>query len=396
MSQGGDNLNRTYNFQVDNGLFVAEYYLNHFANLDVTYKDITEENLKKNVDIFSGIMWDLVSEGNRPSSTAYYKLATQSHNNSFLTQPSRTKEKLNNQLNELLDNVGNDKNCIICGEKRVNVEFLPDNINVFMYGIPSKKQFFNRANNLQTIDVCPICLFLSYISFLNTQKVSYPFLCLSNSDEFMRNITEQIQNKLAKDQMMFTVIRELGSNFTDVLVNIESSKYEISNIDYIDLIFFQNARTNYFSKFTITLDKLLALLEFKKCGLYKEFVGFNLFNAFLQDRFLINYLIDISDLKLKCTAELFIKIKEVIIMDKQIELVERLTEDLLEKNEAEVILKELKSCNSKIKFEDFILEHSKESPLYDSLNEFKELTERFFRYRTLLIANILLNKKQEV
>ena len=296
----------------------------------------------------------------------------------------------------MLDNVGNDKNCIICGEKRVNVEFLPDNINVFMYGIPSKKQFFNRANNLQTIDVCPICLFLSYISFLNTQKVSYPFLCLSNSDEFMRNITEQIQNKLAKDQMMFTVIRELGSNFTDVLVNIESSKYEISNIDYIDLIFFQNARTNYFSKFTITLDKLLALLEFKKCGLYKEFVGFNLFNAFLQDRFLINYLIDISDLKLKCTAELFIKIKEVIIMDKQIELVERLTEDLLEKNEAEVILKELKSCNSKIKFEDFILEHSKESPLYDSLNEFKELTERFFRYRTLLIANILLNKKQEV
>ena len=395
MLQGGDGLNRTYNFQVDNGLFVAEYYLNRSANSGITYKDITEEDLKKNVDVFSGAMWDLVSEGNKPSSTAYYKLATQSHNNSFLTQPSRTREKLNNQLNELLDNVGNDKNCIICGEKKVNVEFLPDNINVFMYGIPSKKQFFNRANNLQTIDVCPICLFLSYISFLNTQKVSYPFLYLSNSDEFMRNTTEQIQIQLYKDQM-FTVIRELGSNFTDVLVNIESSKDGIPDIDYIDLIFFQNARTNHFSKFTITLDKLLALLKFKKYGLYEEFVGFNLFNAFLQDKFLINYLINISDSKLKCTAELFIKIKEVIIMDKQIELVERLTEDLLEKNEAEVILKELKSCNSKIKFEDFILEHSKERPLYDSLNEFKELTEKFFQYKTLLYANILLNKEQEV
>lgn len=373
-------MNRTYNFQVDNGLFVAENYIGK------DYKDININDLEDNIERFAKKMCKYGELGT---------LKSTSHNNSALTQPAfknNRVEKVSEQLKELIDNISNHKTCMICGENKVNVEYEVN--SAFMAMIPSLNKFSNKANNLHTIDVCPVCLFLSYISFLNTQKISFPFLYLSDSDNFMREITDEIQKDVSRDILTDRKIKDSDNYFLEIMQRISRVKRRYGDMTYIDLIYFANAQNNYYNIQNINRQKLSFINSLKKNILIKEFCELNLFQSYIRDRISIKNLISNDNkqiYKLICSGELYKLLESEIMTNKDIEIVEYATEKLLENNSVDDLLKELKICNMKNDFEKFIINHSKEKLLYRTLLEYKDLTN-IYKYKNLLIANLLLNR----
>lgn len=373
-------LDRTYNFQVDNGLFVAEHILKK------DYKDITLEDLKNGVDKIAKQMFDYNKLGT---------LASQSHHNSALTQKAFKEnrlEKIGAQLYELLDNVSNHKNCAICGEKRVNVEMLIN--SPYMALIPSFNKFANRSNNLHTIDICTICLFLSYISFLNTQKISFAFLYISDSDEFMRDRTKEIQLNVSKDIFLEMQIDKSDIHFLDVMKNIADDLDLYEDLTYIDLIYYANSKSNRYKIQTIDKKQLLFLMKLKNEGLLHEFATLKLFKAYFDGKLTLDRIIK-SDkkgvFKINASTELYRRLEGYLMTNKDVQMIEYTTEVLLESNSIEGILKELKMCSTHNDFEKFILKHSEEKALYKTLNEFNEL-KNIYKYKNMLIANLILSK----
>ena len=371
-------MNRTYHYQVDNGLFVAGYYLNK------EIEDITVDDLSNNVDFFTNKLWNLVEE------KGFYKsLSHTTHINSQLNQKTRTKEALSSQLEGFLDNIGNDKTCILCGEKRVNISFTENTHRSFISGIVAKT-FFNSSNNLQTVDICPVCMFLSMISFLNTQKMSYPFLYLSDSNEFMNYITEEIQNSVNKNILLDFKESDLERNFLELCT--EKIRMEtIFDLNYIELIFFQNGKDIYYKNYNVEKDKIIFFINIKNKGLIKEFCDMKLFNSVRDNKLLINRLLD-SNNDLKCSKELFKEVEEWELNSKDIEIIDRITKILYENYSIEDIKKTLKLCDNNKKFEDFIIKHSENIPLYKTLEEFEKITnyKNWLKFKKYIIAKLIL------
>ena len=251
---------RTYMPMIDNGLFVAEYYLN------IPYRDITIDVLYDNISLFSGKIVELIE-----TEEFYRKITYSTHVNSSFTQRSTKKTKgelIKDQQENLLGNVRGDKNCLYCGQKQVNTDLNID--RKYMYGLVSQT-FYNSANNLQTVDVCPVCAYLSMLSILNIQKIGMPTLYISDSDNFMRKITGYIQN--------------LSIGELDIDSNLKATELVNKSLlidetpGYITQFCFQNAgqivndveRTFYSEDI-----KLLKKLE--KEELLDEFIGFGLHN----------------------------------------------------------------------------------------------------------------------
>ncbi len=391
-------MNRTYNFQIDNGLFIAEYYIKK------DYKDITIEDLKNNIDLLAEKLAvinkvTVLNNQNKPTHLSYV-----THHNSALNQIHPTKnnsENIAKQMIMLLDNIGDDKTCMTCGKKQVNVnlvkrtdlkekkmDYIP--ANTFMFGLPSKNKFMNMGNNLQTIDVCPVCLFLSLVSLLNTQKIRYPFLFLSDSDEFMRDITAEIQSKVQIKEILDIKKDNVDNYFVDIATELMQSEEIYDDLNYINLIYFQNARENHYDEQTIDKKQIIFLLRLKNKGLITEFYNLKLFSPFLENKFLIPYLVDEKDFKLKCSDKLFLEIREEIMTKEDINMIEYTTDELLKRNEAKELLKELKLCSNKNDFEKFILDKSTEKPIYQTLTDFVKLTSNYYKYYNVLIANLLL------
>ena len=172
----------------------------------------------------------------------------------------------------LLDSIGEDRTCIICGEKRVNTRAeLP--YSSLIYGTPSPSNFMNRGNNLRTVDICPVCLFLSLVGFLNTQKISYPFLYISDSDEFMRDITEDIQQKIGRSIMLDIKSKDMAQHLIPTLtelMDMKESEYE--GLNYINLIQYANAKKNQYKESVISKKNLNFIREVKYEGLINEFI----------------------------------------------------------------------------------------------------------------------------
>lgn len=373
-------LDRTYNFQIDNGLFVVEHLLKK------DYKEIELDNLKDSVDMISEKMLGYTKLGT---------LASQSHHNSALNQPAFKEnrlEKIKEQLNELLDNIGKDKTCMQCGQKRVNLDM--EVKSSYMALIPSMSTFANTSNNLQCIDICPVCLFLAYVSFLNTQKISFAFVYMSDSDEFMRDKTKEIQLSVSKDIFLEMKRDKSDNHFLEVMSNIAEDLDIYDDMNYIDLIYYANAQNNHYETQTLERSKLLFLMKLKNQGLIYEFASLKLFRSYFDDALTLNYIVksDKKDIfKLTATKELYKKLEEEIMTNKEIEMIDYATSVLLEHNSAESLFKELKMCNTISDFEKFILKHSFKEKLFRSLLEFDEL-KNIYKYKNMLIANLIINQ----
>lgn len=377
-------MSRTYNFQVDNGIFVAEYYI------EKDYKEITVEDLKENLELFTGKM----NEYNKMST-----LSSMSHQNSSLTQGKKElrEDRIRKQLSLLLDNIGNDKNCMICGKKKVNTS-LKIPYSSLMFGLASPDSFINRGNNLRTVDVCPMCLFYSMLSFLNTQKISYPFLYLSDSDDFMRDITEKAQEILSQNIMLDIKQSEIGQNFIPIMAELmdarEGGVYE--GLNYITLVQFANAQRNYYQESEISKETIEFLLRIKDRGLIVEFYRLGLFYHIMRGNNLMRQLSKKENsTKDSVSTELYNIVQEETMNKDEIVLVEKLANKLIEIYETKAILRELKSINNQRDFRKLLMKYTSEIDLEISLTEIDTLIKRYREYIDYIGLAIQIKEKEE-
>ncbi|MCK9470688.1 MAG: hypothetical protein M0Q88_02915 [Bacilli bacterium] len=371
-------MNRSYNPMIDNGLFVAEYYLN------VPYNDITIDLLLANLRLFSDKIGNLID-----TKEFYRKITYLTHVNSSFTQIPNKKTKetmISDQFKELIDNMGNDKNCIYCGEKQVNIDLNID--RKFIYGLVSQT-FFNSSNNLQTVDICPVCALLSMLSILNIQKIGMPTLYISDSDQFMRNITKDIQEILLGEKDIESKL-DIESNLKARKL-VELALNSPSDVGYITQFCFQNAgqivkdiERNLFRK---DIDLLLKL---KDENLLDEFISFGFHNRLVFNVPLITEIV-------YCSPELFKILGGYELNDKEKRIVDYVTESLLEIESVEKILRDLKLCNNRNKFNEFILTYSEKRALVKDVKDYDILTGfNWYKFRDYINMNILIYKTKEV
>jgi len=378
-------MNRTYNFQVDNGIFVAEYYLKK------KYEDITVGDLKENVEIFADKMFSYNQLGTLSSTT---------HHNTVLTQNKKNKKMVSQQLNTLLDNIGSDKTCFICGEKRVNLEdvelLYKKNKDIgqlpyssLLFGLASHNSFMNRSNNMQTIDVCPVCLFLSYISFLNTRKISYPFLYNSDSDDFMRDTTKDIQVELSKGVLLDLKMEDMNKQFIQEMSNIMMKEDLYDDLQYINLISFSNGKSNMVEDVTIDRDKLIMLMKLKNKGLMPEFYKRKMFKLLLSDRNLITYLANGIKYGV-CSIEMYKFLRGYFMTSKEIELVEQVTNNLIKNNDINKVKSDISLVKGKMDFKNFLIKYTKNGNIVDSLLDMDIMIKNNYDFKDYITLNLNL------
>lgn len=373
-------MNRTFNFQVDNGLFIAEYYLGK------EYQDITLLDLSENIDLFTEKLY-----GYNEMSTLSYS----SHLNTALTQGKgqERKNRIKSQLELLLNSIGEDKNCMVCGEKTVNTSIdLP--YSSFMYGLASHNNFMNRGNNLKTVDVCPVCLFYSMLSFLNTQKISYPFVYLSDSDEFMREITERNQEEISKNIMVDIKQTEMAQNFIPIMSELMGSKEEgvYEDLNYISLVQYSNGKTNRYHETEIPMETLNFLLKLKDRGLIVEFYNLKLFSTIMRGQNLLSRISGVKEVSIK----LYDMIKEEAMTKNEIQLIEGFAFKLMNHYGAEGVLKELKSTTSQRGFRELLIKYTNDIDLGLSLMEIDMFVQRYKEYTDYVRLAIQIEEKRNL
>ena len=161
-------MERTYNVFIDNGLYVLGNEINKEVN------EITLEDIKNSTNIFA-------KRFEQYANCVYYKKnVSMGFQNSAYTQGLKTKkeretryEKVLNQYNLILNNIGNDEYCSICGEKHIklnaDINYIKSFTRCWMPHIHANT-FINYINNLQMVNICPVCLYLSMISIFNFEK----------------------------------------------------------------------------------------------------------------------------------------------------------------------------------------------------------------------------------
>lgn len=374
-------MERTYNFQVDNGMFVAEYYL------DKEYEDIKEEDLRDSINSLT----EKLDDYNMLST-----LSSTSHNNSALTQGKKElrKDRIKAQLVLLLDSVGSDKNCMICNKKQVNTDVeLP--YSSLIYGLASPDAFMNRGNNLRSVDVCPICMFYSMLSFLNTQKISYPFVYLSDSDEFMRDITARNQEQIAENIMLDIKQKDMDQNFIPIISELIGAKEDgvYDDLNYISLIQYANGQSNYYKDTVIEKDTIDFLLRIKDRGLIVEFYDLGLFYYIMRDYDLLRRLARIDK---DISIELYDIIKEEVMTKDEIKLIEELSSKLSEEYGAGEVLKDLKTVKDQRSFRQLLIKYTGDIDLGLSLMQIDTLVQRYGIYIDYLRLEIqMANQRRD-
>lgn len=366
-------MNRTYNFQVDNGLFVMEYYL------DKKYEGITTVDLKNNVDMLA----DRINMYKENSN-----IVSMTHHNSYLTQKGKD---IRDQLNILIDNIGSDKNCTICGKKQVNI-YLDIAYTALIYGVASPNKFLNRGNNLRSVDICPICMFLSIISFLNTQKMGLATLYNSDSDEFMRDITSNVQQDINKNIMLDIDSKNTDKQFVETMNKLNLDKYSYNDLNYIELIKYNNNPQSPYKKYlSLSASNLKLINRIRHEGLIEEFYSKYLFDAMGKGQNLVKRLGKFKDY----SEELYEILKEVYMTKKEIELIDSMTERLIEIDGIKA-LTDLKLVKDKKDFKRFLVTYSEKINLCNSLNDYNEVIEKYYDYKDYLILNLNLKLKGDI
>lgn len=364
-------MNRTYMPMIDNGLFVAEYYLGK------PYKEITIDYLYDNIYVFSQLIADKIE-----NNEFYRNITYLTHMNSSFTQNSKKKSKetlIREQFENLLDNVGSDKYCIYCGKKQVNVNLEID--RKFMYGLVAQT-FFNSANNLQTVDLCPVCAFLSLLSILNIQKIGVPTLYTSDDDNFMRAITKKIQLSSVEN---LDIDGNLKAN---ELINATFLVDEIPN--YVEQFCFMNSGQVVNDIERILHYKDIKLIrKLKNLGLLDKFIDYGLHNRLTLGHELITS-------EFYCSLELLNVLEEYDLKNKEREIIENVTKNLLEIESYEKLLKDLKLCNTKERFNNFILNYSSKRSLVEDIADYDILIgSNWTKFKNYINMNLMIYKNRE-
>jgi ribosomal protein L7Ae-like RNA K-turn-binding protein len=376
-------MNRTYNPFVDNGLFVASYYLSEEKNEEVKISDIKMEDIlnEKFLEKIAEIIADLLTI------PLYDSMARVTFNNSSYTQGGKNTYKKNSILEDfrlLKKSVASDKVCTICDEKKVNINFVPNRKN--LPGIIADT-FFNSANNLRHIDICSHCLLLGMFSFLNVLKAKGYIIYESDNDYFLHNFTEEMQ--LIHSKMAFIKEETPMEN----LYRKTKEAIEHQEDYYIQQIRFANGQSVSYEVITVHNFYIRFFRRLMKENLLHEIQGYP-FSIIVRGRDLLIAMansvepMDLSMNLLKLYAE------EVLELN-SIELVHKVAKKLLKLHDRDSLMKILKINDNFQKYSDFILEEQNKAldeenvgALYDTMDEYKELAN--LNSRKLMMAILSL------
>jgi len=377
-------MDRTYNVFVDNGLYVLGNYLEKDIN------DITIEDVKDSTKMFSEKFIEYEGCG-------YYKknIDMGFHNSSYTQKIPKGVSKVQNvkkQYDLILDNIGEDEYCSICGKKHIkincNKKFLSSFSRSLMPRLHSNT-FINYINNLQIVNVCPICLYLSMISLFNFSKAGNAIVLYnSDSDEFMENYTYEMQIQVIQNLLSNTPERkEKISNFKYIEKTIENIIHDNKKgyDGYIQAISFYNGGQSELYKENLISDKDLKFIEklenesllsdFKFMGLFE-----NLIEGQLQNNYM-SYVFNYNDEKLKISEELFKEIEEEYskLNKNKLELIENICEKVYKTNNKNEVL-QLKDISNLSQFEKLLVKWNenymeKTNNILFQLNEYDEMCD---------------------
>jgi len=364
-------MKRTYHYQVDNGLFVLENIIKK------PYSEITIQDLFENNKIISAkIQSAIKSEG-----VDICQALT--HFNSILTQ-TKSKKSIEEVMRELLNNISNHKYCIICGEKQVNTNIEVD--RKYIANLVSQT-FFNHASNLKHVDICPICVYLSLISVLNNQRIGSAILYNSDSDEAMRYITNQQQLKIDKNQLIDVKIKKTD-NYIETCLNIKRIQ-DMFNSNYLSQHCIANGQNVFYDEKVLNRKDYNLLSDLKSSQLLHEFIELGLFYNLINKSSFTNTLLKYNK---NCSKELYELLEDYEMTEKQKEIVNKICIKLLESEDSKELSKQLRCCDNKSKFQDFLLKYQESLNILSNLDEMEEVLNfrKWKDYKTSLQFRITM------
>ncbi|WP_243153372.1 hypothetical protein [Clostridium sporogenes] len=358
-------MERSYNVLIDNGLYI----LGHYLKKDI--EDITIEDIKNSTELFANKF------GEYENCNYYKKNISMGFQNSAyfqgLKKDKETKkvcetrvEKVKNQFDLILNNIGNDEYCSICGKKHIkldtDINYISSATRCLMPHIHANT-FANYMNNLQIINICPICLYLSMISLYNCTKTSDTLtLYISDDGDFMEDYTYQKQLEL--NQNIIAQAKESKKQkkyYTSIEETIQNIIHNTKIYDgYIQAISFNNSTqvekyiesflSNKDINFIKTLEEKSLLSEFKEKGLFKALINNNLQSNYL------NCVFDYNKGKLRISEELFHDIEEVYnkLEKDKLDLIKNIC-NKIHKTNIKNEIRQLKAIDSLNKFEGMLL-----------------------------------------
>ena len=374
-------MERTYNIFVDNGMFVAMNYLGIDDISDLKIEDITKDETLHDIakDIAESLEMD-----------EYRRMAFSTFLNSAYTQQLKKGntrfDTIKGSFKTLVDSVGDDLTCLICGEKKVNVQL--EISRAYMHGLTSKT-FMNSASNLKGINVCSHCLLLSLFSFINVRKIKEKIsFCIFNSDDnyFMQEYTEEsiMQRK-----------NKVYCENENVLLFDEAYK----KIDYIDegcfitQLNFVNTQSVDEEEKELDNNKIRFLKAIKRENVADELAKNGLKIFILKNYDMYNYIankeLDVSLKLLKITM------REIDNMsDNSIKLIEKVTTNLFEALGYDDLRKGIKKAGNRLdKIEEQLINWQDEGvDIFDDLTELETIKRNFTKVDAV---STTLNKNKE-
>ena len=389
-------MERTYNEFIDNGLFVLAYYLK--KNIE----DISEEDIKNSAEIMAERLSTYLYYKDKNKKTYLATIAPITNNNTFLTQLTMpvNKDIFNNDelryqyildklkiFTEVEINEENSINCSFCGKKKVKINYVVKTksgqesfvINrSYMAGLCSNT-FTNSMNNLKEIDICPHCLYLGFIGCLNVIKETGKHIVLmSDSDKYMYSNTNELQYKLAKDNINSTCNKYEKESFISLIINNYIKSNRLKDGNYIQQICFVNGKSVSYEEYILPEKKLKLLNTIKNSERISYLLTnkkMNLFEKILFDKIIAKSINNCFKNKIIDTEELNVlynviggyemgKIKKGII--------EKLVNNLLNGYDEKLIDNKLK-INTYKEFKKFIIEENKNLMIFTSIEEIEEL-----------------------
>lgn len=405
-------MDRTYNVFVDNGLFIL-------ANeIGKEIKDINLNDIKKSTKLFS-------EKFEKYLNCEYYKKnISMGFQNSAYTQglkkDKKTKEiietrsmKVKNQYDLILGNLGSDEQCSICGKKHIKLNLDSSYISSFtrcwMPHIHANT-FINYINNLQVVNICPICLYLSVISIFNFEKAGDRIVLFnSDDDEFMLDYAYSKYNEVETNMAMdLKESKEKSYSIKCIIKTIEqliddgkSYKGYIEAVSFINSAqtegYEENILTNKDIKFVEKLTNKNLRDEFKIKGFFSDLI-----KGKLQNNYIFSVLKNLKSIYVDdLSKELFNEIEEEYNRMRKDKL-ERLKDICKKIHDIDTLdeIKDLNKVDNQNSFEELLIKWNKlyyehrEDVLFntDEFNNLADYKEFKSTKNRMIVEFMFLNK----